>query len=282
MAENGEDARENDRERTEESNAKKEFGLLRDRLRHHMTPATRAHLQGSFTEQWLEETVPVETPRGPLSFVILGKTSAGRAATLLTKQPATIEWIDAFAPDSVFWDIGANIGVYTLYAALRKDIRIVAFEPVAVNYFLLAANCEANEVDGRVDALLLGVGDSRRIGRIEASQFKPAKSFSFSGKRDFPYRAKQAALILSMDQLVEDFGLPCPNYIKIDAPGMSEAILTGGERLLRRQELREIHMELNEERQGAPRIAALLDAAGFVASGRHAHGGSSDLTFVRR
>jgi hypothetical protein len=81
---------------------------------------------------------------------------------------------------------------------------------------------------------------------------------------------------------VDEFGLPCPNYIKIDTPGMSTEILDGGAKLLRRPELREIHMELNEQRQGAPRIATLLEAAGFVASGRHAHGGSSDLTFVRR
>ena len=270
-------------ERSEESNAKKEFALLRDRLRHHMTVFERARLQGFFTEEWLEETVPVETARGPLSFVILGRLSAGRARTLLTKQPTTIEWIDGFAPDSVFWDIGANIGVYTLYAALRKDIRIVAFEPVAVNYYLLAANCEANEVDDRVDALLLGVGDGRRVGRIEASQFRPARSFSFTGKRNKPYRARQSALILSMDQLVEDFGLPCPNYIKIDTPDMSEAILAGGARLLHRLELREIHMELGEEPQGEPSITELLGAAGFVASERYAHrGGISDVTFVRR
>src|SRR5215468_3275193 len=95
-----------DRDQQEESNAKKEFGLLRDRLQHHLSPAARSHLQGAFTEDLLAETVPYDTPRGPLSFVILGKTSAGRASTLLTKQPATIEWIDSFAPDSVFWDIG--------------------------------------------------------------------------------------------------------------------------------------------------------------------------------
>lgn len=269
-------------EHAEESNAKKEFGLLRHRLQHHLSPAARAHLQGSFTEQLLAETVAVDTPRGPLSFVVLGKTSAGRAATLLTKQPATIAWIDSFAPDSVFWDLGANVGVYTLYAALRTDMRVVAIEPVAVNYFLLAANCEANELDARVDALLLGVGKQRGIGRIEASQFKPAKSFSFAGKRDQPYRSKQAALILPIDELVDGYGLPCPNYIKIDTPGMSEAILEGGVKTLRRAEVLEIHMELNEQRQGAQRVTALLDAAGFVASGGHVHGGSSDLTFVRR
>ena len=152
---------ENDRERVEESNAKKEFGLLRDRLHRHLSPESRAHLQGSFVEQLVAETATEDTPRGPLSFVAFGKTSAGRLGTLTTKQPATIEWINGFAPNSVFWDIGANIGIYTLYAALRPDMRVVAFEPVAVNYFLLAANCEANQVDARVDALLLGVGDTR-------------------------------------------------------------------------------------------------------------------------
>ena len=54
----------------------------------------------------------------------------------------------------MFWDIGANIGVYTLYAGLRGDTRVVAFEPAGVNYFLLAANCELNRMNDRVDCLL--------------------------------------------------------------------------------------------------------------------------------
>ncbi len=277
------DIGETDSERAEESNAKKEFGLLRHRLQHHMTSAVRAHLQGLFTEQLFEDTVSVHTPRGPISFVIFGKTSARRAATLLTKQPATIAWIDSFAADSMFWDIGANVGVYTLYAAVRADVHVVAFEPAAVNYFLLAANCEANQLDSRVDALLVGLGNSYGIERIEASQFKPAKSFSFSGKPDQPYPSRQAAIILSMDRLVDDFGLAYPNYIKIDVPGMNEAILAGGEHVLRRPELREIHIELDEgECLGESRVTALLDAAGFDASARQLHRKSSDVTFVRR
>jgi len=35
-------------------------------------------------------------------------------------------------PGSVFWDIGANVGVLTLYAATRGDLRVWAFEPAAV------------------------------------------------------------------------------------------------------------------------------------------------------
>ena len=120
---------------------------------------------------------------------------------MLTRQPATIAWIDAFEPNSVFWDVGANIGVYTLYAALRRDIRVAAFEPAAVNYFLLSANCEANKFDDRVQCLLVGLGRERSVARLEVSQFVAGKSFSFLGK-DQPYDG-QAGRIGDVDGPVD-------------------------------------------------------------------------------
>ena len=108
--------------------------------------------------RWHRSAWTVETPHGPLSFVALGKGPAGRAGSLFTKQPQTIAWIDSFRPGSVFWDVGANVGVYTLYAARRGDTRVVAFEPAAVNYFVLSANCEINAFDDRVTCLLMGLG----------------------------------------------------------------------------------------------------------------------------
>ena len=42
-----------------------------------------------------------------------------RVRTILDKEPDTIEWIDNFSIDNndnfIFWDIGANIGLYSLY-----------------------------------------------------------------------------------------------------------------------------------------------------------------------
>src|SRR5205085_3938730 len=101
----------------EEDYAKKEFGLLMYRLSK-LPPRSRARLQSDFTQKMVDTTLPIDTPKGKLSFVLLGKTSAGRAVTMLTRQPATIEWINAFEPGSVFWDIGASVGVFSLYAAL--------------------------------------------------------------------------------------------------------------------------------------------------------------------
>jgi FkbM family methyltransferase len=264
----------------EEIYAKKEFGLLLYRLQN-LPPTSRARLQGKFTQALEEETLAVETPFGPLSFVLLGRNAGGRALSLLTKQPGTIEWINSFQPDSVFWDVGANVGVYSLYAALRGQTKVVAFEPAAVNYFLLAANCEVNRLDARVDCLLVGLGREKALARLEVSQFAAARSFSFHGKRDQPHGGRQASLVLSMDQLIDEYGVACPNYIKIDVPGVTEDIIAGGVRTLQRPEVRELHIEFSEHSRNGRYITQMLEQHGFAASNRHMHGGSTDVTFAR-
>jgi len=265
----------------EEDYVKKQFGLLLYRLQK-LAPRSRARLQSDFTQKMIDSTLAVDTPKGALSFVLLGKTSGGRAMTVLTKQPATIEWIDSFQPSSVFWDIGASVGVFSVYAALSTDTRVVAFEPAAVNYYLLSANCEANKLQDRVDCLLVGVGRQRSIARLEVSQFRPARSFSFRGKRDQPYESRQAAVVLSIDELVEEYGVPCPNYIKIDAPGASEDIIAGATRTFRRSEVRQIHLEVRDSSKGGQRILEMLNQSGFAPISKDTHGGSADVTFARR
>jgi FkbM family methyltransferase len=265
----------------EEDYAKKQFGLLMYRLQK-LPPRSRARLQSDFAQKMIDSTLSVGTPKGTLSFVLLGKTSAGRAMTVLTKQPATIAWIDSFEAGSVFWDIGASVGVFSLYAALATDTRVVAFEPAAVNYYLLSANCEANKLQDRLDCLLVGVGAQRAIARLEVSQFRPARSFSFRGKRAEPYEGRQAAVVLSIDELVEDYGLPCPNYIKIDAPGASEAIIEGAAHTFRRPDVRQVHLEVRDTSKGGQRILEMLKQSGFAATSKDTHGGSADVTFARR
>jgi FkbM family methyltransferase len=264
----------------EEQFAKKELSLLMYRLQN-LPAASRARLQATFASRFVAETLTIETPRGPIAFVLLGKETGVRALSALTHQPATVEWIDSFQPNGVFWDVGANIGVYTLYAGLRRDTKIVAFEPAAVNYFLLSANVEANKLESLVDCLLVGLSDTRAIAHLEVSQFEPARSFSFLGKAHRPYPGKQAALLASMDSLVDDYGLACPNYIKIDVPGLLEAILAGGAHLLRRPEVREIHLECSVEKPGGQQIIDTLTGYGFAMAARDTHGGT-DLTFARR
>ena len=77
--------------------------------------------------QELTPIVTQDTDIGPLKFFCPGILPEYRAKTLLTKEPETIEWIHTFGSDDIMWDIGANVGVYSLYAALRGN-RVCSFE----------------------------------------------------------------------------------------------------------------------------------------------------------
>jgi hypothetical protein len=43
-----------------------------------------------------------------------------RVDSLFEKEPCTIEWIAGFAPGEVLVDIGANVGMYTIWAAKTR------------------------------------------------------------------------------------------------------------------------------------------------------------------
>ena len=52
-----------------------------------------------------------------------------RVNTFLTKEPETINWINTFKEKDIFWDIGANIGLYSIYASVISKCKVFSFEP---------------------------------------------------------------------------------------------------------------------------------------------------------
>src|SRR5215831_5120059 len=75
-----------------------------------------------------------------------------RADTFATKEPETIRWLgDRLQNDDVFYDVGANIGLYALFAAkLRPQCRVYAFEPESHNFSSLCRNVLLNRLDNVV------------------------------------------------------------------------------------------------------------------------------------
>ena len=82
---------------------------------------------GLFDE--IDAAYEVRTRKGPLFFHCTSETVRVRARVMLVREPDTLAWIETFLPDQVLWDIGANIGVFTLYAARVASARVVAFDP---------------------------------------------------------------------------------------------------------------------------------------------------------
>ena len=75
-----------------------------------------------------------------------------RVDTLFSKEPDTIEWIAGFQSGEVLVDVGANVGMYTIWAAKTRGTHVYAFEPESQNYGALCRNIVLNNLSKRVIA----------------------------------------------------------------------------------------------------------------------------------
>jgi FkbM family methyltransferase len=200
-----------------------------------------------------EELAPIisqETDFGAINFFCPGKIPEWRARTLLTKEPETIEWINTFSDKDVFWDIGANVGVYTLYAALR-DIAVMSFEPSPGNYYLLNRNIEINKMDNRISALCIAFNDTTRLDLFYTANSELGGALnSFAEAIDWKGEPltvsfKQAMIGFSIDDFVSQFNPLFPNHIKIDVDGIENKIIKGAQRTLSDRRVKSILVELD-------------------------------------
>jgi FkbM family methyltransferase len=219
----------------------------------------------------------ISTPRGAITFHCLGELALWRARTLSTKEPETLEWIDSFGDGDVYWDIGANVGVYALYAAINRRIRVLAFEPSAANYFLLNRNIEINGLADWLQAYCLAFSDGTRIDTLNMQNTELGGALSSFGStvdesgRTFVPKFRQGSIGYSVDQFVERFAPPFPNHVKIDVDGIEDRIVAGAAATLRDPRLRSLSIELDEERPDYTRsVIASIEQAGLrLAAKRH-------------
>ena len=88
-----------------------------------------------------------------LTFFIPNKLTEWRVDTFFSKEPETLEWIDSFKKNQeiIFWDIGANIGLYSLYTCLKhSNSNIIAFEPSTSNLRVLSRNISMNNFENKI------------------------------------------------------------------------------------------------------------------------------------
>lgn len=153
-----------------------------------------------------------------------------RVRTLLTKEPLTIKWLNSFDSNEVVWDIGANIGIYTLYAAIIKQCNVFAFEPQHTNFYLLNDAILKNKVDHMVKAYCVALGNVTKITKLNQGNQEPGSSAHIITKRNRITFA-QGCVELTIDKLVE-MGVPQPSRVKLDVDGIELQIIQGGSNTL--------------------------------------------------
>lgn len=197
--------------------------------------------------------VTTVTKYGEIDLFCPGRVPEWRAQTLLTKEPATIEWIDGFNSNEVFWDIGANVGVFSLYAAL-KGLSVIAFEPSPGNYYILNKNIELNKMDHKVSAYCIALNDETKLDVFYMAHTELGGALnSFGDPRntqgeriDASY--EQAMVGYSVDDFIRFFSPEFPNHIKIDVDGIEDNIINGGYHTFRDNRVLSVLVELDAAR----------------------------------
>ena len=93
---------------------------------------------------------PINVLDNEIKFFVPNQLLNWRVDTFFTKEPETLEWIDNFEKKEnlIFWDIGANIGLYSIYNSLKNPkSTTIAFEPSSSNLRVLTRNISINNLE---------------------------------------------------------------------------------------------------------------------------------------
>ncbi|MEO5861669.1 MAG: FkbM family methyltransferase [Burkholderiales bacterium] len=176
----------------------------------------------------------------PLRYVETNRLSTKRMETLFTKEPTTIPWLECMQPGEVLVDIGANVGMYSIYAAKIAGVRVYAFEPEALNYAELNKNIYVNALHSQVTAYCLALSNETRVDRLLLGGFAEGLSHHDFGEntwtqdKDFgalrtskDERLAQGCVSFSLDYLISSKAIPPPKHIKIDVDGLESKVVDG-------------------------------------------------------
>lgn len=173
-----------------------------------------------------------------------------RINTFSDKEPETLDWIDSLPKNSVLWDIGANIGLYSVYAAKSRNCDVIAFEPSVFNLELLARNINLNDLQKKISIMPIALTDKLGPNSMKLTSKEWGGALSTFG-RDLSWDGGKIDDIFSysifgcsMDQAINILRLPKPDFIKIDVDGIEHFILKGGRNILKN--IRGILIEIND------------------------------------
>ncbi len=197
-----------------------------------------------------------------------------RADTYFEKEPDTIEWIDSFKPKSLFYDIGANIGLYSIYAA-KNNIDVFSFEPEAQNYNELNNNIFLNKLSNEIKTYNLAFANRNKLDTLYIPDYRQGSALSNVGialdwnKKEFQPEYKQSVIVSTIDSFIENYQLKIPNYIKIDVDGLEASIIEGGAETLSNKFFKSLLIELNEELDEDMQIINYLNGCGLKFSSKY-------------
>ncbi len=133
---------------------------------------------------------------------------------------------------NVFFDIGANIGTYSIMMA-KKGMKCFAFEPSLSNFDVMQKNIRLNGLENQIHSYCLGLGEHEHLGEF---LFNPvntgASHFKKEGLKNTGIR--EELRIKPLDDIFKEFELSPEDrvFMKIDVEGMEVEVIKGARNFL--------------------------------------------------
>ena len=192
-----------------------------------------------------------------IKFFVPNKAVNLRVKRYYTKEPGTLEWIDNFDINNeiIFWDIGSNIGLFSIYASLKhKRIKVYSFEPSTNNLRTLSRNISINNLQEKIIINQFPLTlKSNTYEVLRETRFQEGcasnsfgEDFGFDGNKIYEKNSYKV-FGNNINNLIENKILKIPNYIKIDVDGIEHLILEGADKYLNSDILKSISVEINED-----------------------------------
>lgn len=196
-----------------------------------------------------------------------------RVRKIGSKEPGTVRWLhETLRPDDTVLDVGANIGIYSVFAAARTSRgRVYAIEPHAGSFAILLKSISANSMEQRITPLNIAL--DKASGWIDFTYNKLQAGSSGSQLASSPLADETPAVVTeqklaqSVDGLIAAGGMTAPNVVKIDVDGNELNILKGMSDLLSGTGLRAIQVEADPSQE--KEIVDFLTSFGYRVIEKH-------------
>jgi FkbM family methyltransferase len=223
----------------------------------------------------LEIVVDGKTIR--FSFAPGSKISFDRVATIFSKEPTTIPYLETFEKDDVFLDVGANVGMYSIYASVMTGCKTYCMEPESLNYAELNKNIHVNELGDRVIAYCAAASNEFKIDRLLLGAFAAGYSHHDFGEStwlgdmrwtkdysmDQHQRSAQGSISVTIDQMVQSGAILQPNHTKIDVDGHEPKVIEGAKSTLCSPALKTVLVEVDFRKPSCQNIIDYMEGLGW-------------------
>jgi len=198
-----------------------------------------------------------------ISFFIPNALTNFRMKTIEIKEPETLDWVDSFDTGAIFFDIGANIGVFSLYAAKARRCKVFSFDPSVFNLEFLTKNININNLTERITVVPLALYNETKRSYLDVSSMEWGGAFVDTTEIKLkPEGFGFYTYSISLDDFIEVYDVPAPDYIKVDVDGVESLILQGGIKTLSRA--KSILVEVDDSNKTEKdKIKSILKKLGF-------------------